>query len=58
MLPIEATGVLGALAGITEIAKGSFGGDGKGPTPTPATPRPTGPGTPAYTTSMPVPRTT
>src|SRR5215475_9180036 len=55
MLPIEATGVLGALAGITEIAKGSFGGDGKGP-PTPApTTRPTGP---AFTTAMPPPRTT
>src|SRR5690242_18549067 len=36
MLPIEATGVLGALAGITEIAKGAFGGDGKGPAPAPA----------------------
>src|SRR5215831_10054695 len=38
MLPIEATGVLGALAGITEIAKGAFGGDprsgdGKAPPP-------------------------
>ena len=55
MLPIEATGVLGALAGITEIAKGAFGPDGKGPTTAPPAPRPTGP---AYTTSMPAPRTT
>src|SRR5215472_4223055 len=54
MLPIEATGVLGALAGITEIAKGAFGPDGKGPTPAPT--RPTGPATPVYTTSMPPPR--
>jgi regulator of protease activity HflC (stomatin/prohibitin superfamily) len=59
MLPIEATGVLGALAGITEIAKGTFGGDGRGPTqPAPAPTRPTGPTGPAYTTTMPPPRTT
>jgi len=56
MLPIEATGVLGALAGITEIAKGAF--DGKGPTPAPAPTRPTGPATPVYTTAMPPPRAT
>src|SRR4029077_15734534 len=31
MLPIEATAVLGSLAGITEIAKGAFGGDGRAP---------------------------
>ena len=30
MLPIEATGVLGSLAGIAEIAKATFGGDGSG----------------------------
>ena len=54
MLPIEATGVLGALAGITEIAKGTFGGDGRGPIPpAPAPTRPTGPSTPVYTTAMP-----
>jgi regulator of protease activity HflC (stomatin/prohibitin superfamily) len=52
MLPIEATGVLGALAGITEIARGAF--DGKGPTPpAPAPTRPTGP---AFTAAIP-PRT-
>ena len=55
MLPIEATGVLGALAGITEIAKGSFGGDGRAPPAAPPPSRPTGP---AYTTAMPPPRTT
>jgi regulator of protease activity HflC (stomatin/prohibitin superfamily) len=43
MLPIEATNVLGALAGIGEIARDAFSGDGR-PT-APATPprRPTGP---------------
>src|SRR5215813_11122684 len=56
MLPIEATGVLGALAGITEIAKGAFGPDGKGPLAPP--PRPTGPTTPAFTTAVPPPRVT
>jgi len=57
MLPIEATGVLGALAGITEIAKGAF--DGKGPTPpAPTATRPTGPTGPAFTTAMSPPRTT
>ncbi len=29
MLPIEATSVLGSLAGIGEIAKATFGGDGQ-----------------------------
>ena len=58
MLPIEATGVLGALAGITEIAKGTF--DGKGPTTSAPTPtRPAGPtGPAAFTTAIPPPRTT
>ncbi len=47
ILPIEATGVLGSLAGIAEIAKATFGGggggsDGRGPNPpTPAARRPT-----------------
>jgi regulator of protease activity HflC (stomatin/prohibitin superfamily) len=45
ILPFEATSVLGSLAGIGEIAKAAFGGDGKGPA-TPGTApirRPTGP---------------
>src|ERR1700757_1521890 len=54
MLPIEATGVLGALAGITELAKGAF--DGKGPTPPAPTTRPTGPTGPTF--AVPPPRTT
>jgi regulator of protease activity HflC (stomatin/prohibitin superfamily) len=41
ILPIEATGVLGSLAGIGEIARETFGGGGDGRTP-PAR-RPTGP---------------
>src|SRR5438045_1316441 len=42
MLPIEAMNVLGSLAGIGEIAKATFGGDGGGG-PTPPTRRPTVP---------------
>jgi regulator of protease activity HflC (stomatin/prohibitin superfamily) len=45
MLPIEATNVLGALAGIGEIARDAFSGDGR-PSPAPATTparRPAGP---------------
>ena len=46
ILPMEATSVLGSLAGIGEIAKATFGGDsrggGDGKTPPPAR-RPTGP---------------
>ena len=43
MLPIEATSVLGSLAGIAEIAKDTFGGDGKGSsTPRRPTVPPTG----------------
>jgi regulator of protease activity HflC (stomatin/prohibitin superfamily) len=45
MLPIEATQVIGALAGIAEIAKATFG-DGAGGGP-PAPRRPTGPTGPA-----------
>src|SRR5262249_40531531 len=41
MLPIEAVNVLGSLAGIGEIARETFGLDGKGGSP--ATRRPTGP---------------
>jgi len=41
ILPYEAVGVLGALAGIGEIARDTFGGDGKSPPPR----RPTGPAT-------------
>jgi len=45
MLPIEATGVIASLGGIVEIAKETFGGDGRGTPPaTPVPPRrPTGP---------------
>jgi regulator of protease activity HflC (stomatin/prohibitin superfamily) len=43
MLPIETMGVLGSLAGIGEIAKETFGLDGKGGSPTPSPRRPTGP---------------
>src|SRR5438309_1098330 len=39
ILPIEATAVLGSLAGITEIARGAFG-DGRGPPPAPTGTRP------------------
>jgi regulator of protease activity HflC (stomatin/prohibitin superfamily) len=45
ILPMEATSVLGSLAGIGEIAKATFGGDprgGDGKPPAPAR-RPTGP---------------
>jgi regulator of protease activity HflC (stomatin/prohibitin superfamily) len=45
MLPIEAVNVLGSLAGIGEIARETFGLDGKGGTPTTPTRRPTGPAT-------------
>jgi len=46
MLPIEATNVLGALAGIGEIARDAFSGDGRPTAPTPPPRRPTGPVTP------------
>jgi regulator of protease activity HflC (stomatin/prohibitin superfamily) len=56
IVPMEATAVLGSLAGIGEIAKATFGGgDGSGGAPktVPPSPRkPTGPGgftTPGYT---------
>ena len=42
MLPIEAVGVLGALGGIGEIARETFGGGGDGKAPPPPR-RPTGP---------------
>ncbi|HTS39685.1 MAG TPA: SPFH domain-containing protein [Xanthobacteraceae bacterium] len=52
IVPMEATSVLGSLAGIAEIAKATFGGggggsgDGRGPTPpTPPVRRPTVPST-------------
>ncbi len=45
MLPVEATAVLGSLAGIGEIAKSTFG-DGRGP-PSPSGGRPAGPTGPA-----------
>jgi regulator of protease activity HflC (stomatin/prohibitin superfamily) len=43
MLPIEAMNVLGSLAGIGEIVKATFGGDGKDGPPAPPARRPTGP---------------
>src|SRR4029079_10277742 len=54
IVPMEATAVLGSLAGIGEIAKATFGGDSGGaPKTVPPTPRkPTAPGgfaTPGYT---------
>ena len=40
IMPMEATGVLGSLAGIAEIAKATFGPDGRPPSSTPgAAPR-------------------
>ena len=41
ILPIEATSVLGSLAGIGEIAKATFGDDGRGGTPAAPARRPT-----------------
>jgi regulator of protease activity HflC (stomatin/prohibitin superfamily) len=43
MLPIEAMNVLGSLAGIGEIVKATFGGDGKDGAPATPARRPTGP---------------
>jgi regulator of protease activity HflC (stomatin/prohibitin superfamily) len=43
MLPIEAVNVLGSLGGIGEIARATFGLDGKGAPPAPPPRRPTGP---------------
>jgi len=43
MLPIEAVNVLGSLGGIGEIARATFGLDGKGGSPAPPPRRPTGP---------------
>src|SRR5438876_5544777 len=43
MLPIEAMNVLGSLAGIGEIAKATFGPDGRGGAPAAPARRPTGP---------------
>jgi regulator of protease activity HflC (stomatin/prohibitin superfamily) len=43
MLPIEAVNVLGSLGGIGEIARATFGLDGKGPPSAAAPRRPTGP---------------
>src|SRR5215471_7813783 len=43
MLPIEAMNVLGSLAGIGEIVKATFGGDGKDGAPLAPSRRPTGP---------------
>jgi regulator of protease activity HflC (stomatin/prohibitin superfamily) len=43
ILPIEATSVLGSLAGIGEIARATFSGDGRTGGPAPSAPRPTGP---------------
>jgi regulator of protease activity HflC (stomatin/prohibitin superfamily) len=43
MLPIEATGVLASLGGIAEIARETFGMDGRGPASPGPTRRPSGP---------------
>ena len=59
ILPIEATGVLGSLAGIGEIARETFGGGGGGdgrapPSPPSSTPRrPTGPSSVTFRTERP-----
>ena len=53
IIPMEATSVLGSLAGIGEIAKATFGSDGSGGggKTVPSTPRkPSGPATPGFTT--------
>jgi regulator of protease activity HflC (stomatin/prohibitin superfamily) len=56
MLPIEATNILGALAGIGEIARESFAGDGKpGPGPTPPSGAPRRPGPVVTTPIVPAP---
>jgi regulator of protease activity HflC (stomatin/prohibitin superfamily) len=44
ILPMEATSILGSLAGIAEIAKATFGGDGRGG----STPVPPAPPTPPF----------
>jgi len=38
LLPVEATGVIGALAGIGEIARQTFGSDAPGAPPAPRRP--------------------
>jgi hypothetical protein len=44
LMPVEATGIIGALAGIGEIARATFGdGGGGGGTPSAPPRRPTGP---------------
>jgi regulator of protease activity HflC (stomatin/prohibitin superfamily) len=43
ILPIEATSVLGSLAGIGEIARATFSGEGRPGGPAPSAPRPTVP---------------
>src|SRR6188472_731949 len=57
IIPMEASSVLGSLAGIGEIAKATFGSDGSGgggggnSKTVPSTPRrPSGPATPGFTT--------
>jgi regulator of protease activity HflC (stomatin/prohibitin superfamily) len=56
IVPMEATSVLGSLAGIAEIAKATFGSDGSGgggggAKTVPSAPhRPSGPATPGFTT--------
>ena len=57
IVPMEATSVLGSLAGIAEIAKATFGGggggssDGRGPTPPARRPAPTVPTTGPFSAS-------
>src|SRR3954464_13809260 len=55
IIPMEASSILGSLAGIGEIAKATFGSDGSGgggnSKTVPSTPRkPSGPATPGFTT--------
>jgi hypothetical protein len=46
---MEVTGVLGSLAGIAEIAKATFGPDGRAPSSTPGVPAPRRPTVPSTT---------
>src|SRR6476620_1206885 len=46
IMPMEVTGVLGSLAGIAEIAKATFGPDGRPPSSTPGTSAPRRPTVP------------
>ena len=56
IMPMEVTGVLGSLAGIAEIAKATFGPDGRTPASTPGVPSST-PGAPTAPRRPTVPAT-